>query len=62
VKIDGMPVDMQIAAAVAREVQTVLEAEGQAALDLIRSAGAPPRETQPATGPDGRGSLINTTA
>lgn len=61
-KIEGIPLDLQIAAAVARKAQSVQEIEGQAALDLINAAGeaSPPREA--ALLPDGRGAIINTKA
>ncbi len=57
-KIDGLPVDAQVAAAVARKAQSVQKLEGQAAVDLIEAAAA----TAPAPTPDGRGSVINTKA
>lgn len=49
---------MQIAAAVARKVQTVQKIEGQAAVDLITAAG----DVAPPPGADGRGARINTKA
>lgn len=51
-----LPVELRVAAAVARKVQQVQQIEGQAAIDLINAAGVP------APGADGRGALVNTRA
>jgi hypothetical protein len=60
VKIDGLLLDAQITAAVARKAQSVQRQLGQAAVDLIEAAGS----TAPASAPtaDGRGAIINTKA
>jgi hypothetical protein len=53
-----MPLDMQIAAAVARKAQSVQKLEGQAALDLIEAAAS----AAPGPSADGRGGVIDTKA
>jgi hypothetical protein len=56
VKIDSLPIDLQVSAAVARKAQSVQKQLGQAAVQLIEGAAAP------APTADGRGQLINTKA
>jgi hypothetical protein len=58
VKIDGLALEAQITAAVAKRAQSVQRQLGQAAIDLIEAAspGAPVPTA------DGRGALINTRA
>jgi hypothetical protein len=58
VKIDSLPLDMQISAAVARKAQSVQKQLGQAAVQLIEAAGA----AAPAPTADGRGQHVNTKA
>ena len=58
VKIDGLPIEAQVSAAVARKAQSVQKVLGQAALDLIETSGS----AAPAPSLDGRGQHINTRA
>jgi hypothetical protein len=58
VKIDSLPIDLQVSAAVARKAQSVQKQLGQAAVQLIEGAGA----AAPAPTADGRGQLVNTKA
>ena len=57
-KIDALPVEAQISAAVARKALSVQKVLGQAALDLIETSGS----ATPAPSLDGRGQHINTRA
>lgn len=57
-KIDALPIEAQVSAAVARKAQSVQKVLGQAAIDLIEGAG----NAAPAPTADGRGQLINTKA
>lgn len=57
-RIDKLPVDVQITAAVARKEQSVQRQLGEAAVQLIEGAA----EAAPGPTADGRGTLINTRA
>lgn len=57
-RIDKLPVDVQISAAVARKEQSVQRQLGEAAVQLIEGAA----EAAPGPTADGRGTLINTRA
>jgi hypothetical protein len=58
VKIDRLPVEAQISAAVAQKALSVQKVLGQAAIDLIETSGS----AAPAPSLDGRGQHINTKA
>ncbi|HTE53704.1 MAG TPA: hypothetical protein VK698_22775 [Kofleriaceae bacterium] len=57
-RIDKLPVELQISAAVAVKAQSVQRQMGQAAVQLIEGAGV----LAPSSSGDGRGTIINTRA
>ncbi len=52
-RIDSLPMDMQIFMAQARKVRELQESQGRAAISLIEGAATPPPS------PDGKGRHIN---